>query len=363
MKNACCRRLPLLLGALLLAGVPALAQTIYIPSGTSGIGSSSNGNVGIGTTSPDAKLDVAGPAKFKTDNGYYGTRIGSNAGGDSYVWIGSRVGVPVIQGQNEAFASVLPLALQAEGGNVGIGTVSPVAKLHLVQSGGSLVEGAVEMDRYDGNGGYFIGRSAGGTLAAPTATGPTDALAVFQGAGYANGAFTIRRGDMIIASDEQWTATANGTSIRFRTTPLGTTATAEAMRIAASGNIGIGTANPIHKLSVNGTIRAKEVIVDTGWSDYVFERGYRLAPLAEVERHIAENGHLPGIPSAAEVAEHGVSMGEMQAKLLAKVEELTLHVIAQEKRQEAQGLEISSLRSENRRLREQLNRLSTADTP
>lgn len=118
--------------------------------------------------------------------------------------------------------------------------------------------------------------------------------------------------------------------------------------VANNGNIGIGTTNPSHKLAVNGTIRAKEVIVDTGWADYVFEEDYRLAPLAEVEAHIREKKHLPGIPSAAEVEAHGVSMGDMQAMMMAKIEELTLHLIAQEKR-------LSRLETENRALRAQLS--------
>jgi hypothetical protein len=122
------------------------------------------------------------------------------------------------------------------------------------------------------------------------------------------------------------------------------------LAIDSTGRVGIGTLNPTQKLSVNGTIRAKEVIVDTGWSDYVFADDYRLAPLAEVESHIKAERHLPGIPSAQEVAEHGVSMGEMQAKLLAKIEELTLHVIAQEKRDAAQQREIAALRVEIVRL-------------
>jgi hypothetical protein len=98
------------------------------------------------------------------------------------------------------------------------------------------------------------------------------------------------------------------------------------------GNVGIGTTNPQHKLSVNGTIKAKEVIVETtGWSDYVFADNYRLTPLSEVAAHIAEKKHLPGMPSAAEVVENGVNVAQVQAALLAKVEELTLHLIAQEK--------------------------------
>ncbi len=112
---------------------------------------------------------------------------------------------------------------------------------------------------------------------------------------------------------------------------------------SAAGNVGIGTTNPTQKLSVNGTVLAKEVIVQSGWSDYVFAKGYKLAPLSEVERTIKTEHHLPGIPSAKEVAAHGVDLGDMQAKLLAEVEELTLHAITQEK-------EIEKLQSEVRRL-------------
>ena len=74
--------------------------------------------------------------------------------------------------------------------------------------------------------------------------------------------------------------------------------------ILSNGGVGIGTTSPTHKLAVNGTIKAKEVIVETSvWSDYVFADDYVLAPLAEVEAHIKEHKHLPGVPSASEVSE------------------------------------------------------------
>jgi hypothetical protein len=104
---------------------------------------------------------------------------------------------------------------------------------------------------------------------------------------------------------------------------------------ANAGNVGIGTAAPQYPLSVNGTIQAKEVIVNSGWSDYVFDADHRISPLSEVATYIAEHHHLPEIPSAAEVAEKGVSLGDMQAKLLAKIEELTLHMIEVEKENQA----------------------------
>jgi hypothetical protein len=126
----------------------------------------------------------------------------------------------------------------------------------------------------------------------------------------------------------------------------------ERVRFTTSGNVGIGTTSPQHKLSVNGTIGAKEVIVtNTGWADYVFKPDYRLMPLGDVRAYIAKHRRLPEMPSEAEVKETGVSVGEMQAKLLAKIEELTLYVIELDKRDEA-------LQRDNQQLREIVKRFS-----
>lgn len=101
----------------------------------------------------------------------------------------------------------------------------------------------------------------------------------------------------------------------------------------ATGNIGINTdnPNPTFKLSVNGSIRAKEVKVETGWADYVFDKKYPLIPLKEVENYIGKNKHLPDVPSAAQVARNGVNVGETEVILLKKIEELTLYLIQQQK--------------------------------
>ena len=100
-----------------------------------------------------------------------------------------------------------------------------------------------------------------------------------------------------------------------------------------NGNLGVGITNPSQKLEVNGTIRAKEIKLEaTNWPDYVFEKGYGLMPLQEVKAHIDLKGHLPGLKSAREYKEEGVGMLELNQKLLEKVEELTLHAIAQERK-------------------------------
>ena len=69
----------------------------------------------------------------------------------------------------------------------------------------------------------------------------------------------------------------------------------------------------------------------TGWPDYVFDKSYNLMPLFETEQYIQANGHLPNVPSAAEVEADGMSVGEMNKVLLQKVEELTLYVIELQK--------------------------------
>ncbi len=99
-----------------------------------------------------------------------------------------------------------------------------------------------------------------------------------------------------------------------------------------NGNVGIDTSTPDAKLSVNGTIHSKEVKVDmSGWPDFVFKETYTLPTLGEVENHIKDKGHLENIPSEKEVLKNGINLGEMNAKLLQKIEELTLYLIEQNK--------------------------------
>lgn len=104
-------------------------------------------------------------------------------------------------------------------------------------------------------------------------------------------------------------------------------------------NIGAHYDMPIgqdYKLSVNGVILAEEIEVKlkANWPDYVFTDDYELMSLTDVEQYIASNGHLPGVPSASEVEEDGLSLGEMNRILMEKVEELTLHMIDLKKENE-----------------------------
>ncbi len=100
--------------------------------------------------------------------------------------------------------------------------------------------------------------------------------------------------------------------------------------ISASNGVGINTDDcGSFDLAVDGKIGAREIVVTDAdpWPDYVFDGDYDLMPLDELEKEIRQNGHLPGIPSASEVAENGISVGETQRQMMEKIEELTLYVL------------------------------------
>ena len=97
-------------------------------------------------------------------------------------------------------------------------------------------------------------------------------------------------------------------------------------------------------LTKTGVLKTNEVIAKTDvWSDYVFNDNYDLKTIAEVEEFITKNNHLPEVPSEKEVTENGINLGEMDALLLKKIEELTLYVI--------------ELKKENEEIKEQIVKL------
>ncbi|WP_337967766.1 hypothetical protein [uncultured Flavobacterium sp.] len=185
--------------------------------------------------------------------------------------------------------------------NVGIGTITPLAKLE-VKGGNILVRNSSNIDNESS---IMIAHSIG--LGSYNTFG-TSIRTITQSSGY------------------------NTYGMQFFTQELYSTGQTEKMRILGNGNVGIGVLNPLNKLDVNGIIHSKEVKVDMiGWADFVFKKKYNLPTLEEVEKHIAEKGHLKNIPSEEEVLKNGINLGEMNAKLLQKIEEMTLYMIGQNK--------------------------------
>ncbi len=213
-------------------------------------------------------------------------------------------------------------------GNVGIGTTNPYAALQVGTPTNATGSMSTVLASYGGTLGSVLGNTVNVTSLGFGTNGNTVALGVH--------AYRTLGG----VSD--FKNLSIGLGIDVDNTSYGT----NGLWINNAGNVGIGTTSPRYPLSVNGIIQAKEVLVNTGWSDYVFDPKYRLKPLQEVATYIRENHHLPDIPSAKEVETKGVNLGNMQSKLLAKVEELTLHMIEAER--------------ENRELRERIARLEAA---
>ncbi len=114
------------------------------------------------------------------------------------------------------------------------------------------------------------------------------------------------------------------------------------------GNVGVGTTNLSATLTVNGDIHAEEIKVmqDVPAADFVFDEYYEIPTLKELEDYIKEHKHLPGIPSAGEFEKDGYKVGEMDAILLQKIEEMTLYIIELNK-------QIEILQQENTELKKQ----------
>ncbi|TDQ11560.1 hypothetical protein [Pedobacter metabolipauper] len=213
-------------------------------------------------------------------------------------------------------------------GNVGIGTTSPQGVLHVSGPG-------IFLDA------PYILSGTGLIIAANTGSRSSTSGAQIEFAIPANtdGTNSWGQARIITVAGSNINANATGKMIlgtRRHYDKLGTGKQwyyGEDIVIDGNGFVGIGTLNPQEALSVNGKIRAHEIKVETAnWPDYVFANDYQLPSLLEIEKHIKQNGHLPGIPSAEEIKTNGVDLGDMNAKLLKKIEELTLYIISLEKR-------------------------------
>ena len=278
-----------------------------------------NSNVGIGTINPGSTLHLKGAGESGvgaltinpgTTYASYQLKLVTQAATNGFYM--SMGGTRIINayGYNDAdevgfgirnYADMLYL----KGGKVGIGTTSPVGNLEIANSSGAVL--SISTNKRNGN-----------------STNPLKPTLDFLG--YQNG------NKARITAIEK-TYNTHGSQLSFWVNDgVSSTSLVERLTILQNGNVGIGTTSPgSFKLAVEGKIGAWEVVVTTeGWADFVFEPNYNLMPLKELNTYIKANKHLPEIPTTAEVKENGISVGEMNAKLLQKIEELTLHTIKQQ---------------------------------
>lgn len=202
--------------------------------------------------------------------------------------------------------------LAADGGNVGIGTSSPSSNLHI--SAGTSGDAILKLDADTDNN----NESDNPEIQLLQDANAVKAFIALEGNPGAKSPNT-KANSLLLGSEG-----SNLQAIHF--------IKGDEVKMTITENVGIGTTSPSYKLEVNGAIRSKEIKVEASpWPDYVFEPDYELKSLEETAEFIAANKHLPGIPSAKEIEANGVLLGEMNTLLLKKIEELTLHLIEQQK--------------------------------
>lgn len=326
------------------------------------------GNIGIGIANPTEKLHIntginevktylhGAEITTKTTGGWArGFRV-RNETKNQNVAFGGYNGMAYIATDfdvNQDASGYLSIKLAVKpDGKIGIGTNTPSAKLSILSNDSRFITLEREGAAKKGHIGY--GFAGGGGIYLGTEDTPYS-LYIQQNGDMGIGTYNPSTKLSILSNESRFiTLEREGVSkkgyIGFGANNggsiyLGTDESQYSLYVQQNGDIGIGTYNPDEKLSVNGKIKTKEVIVSlTGWSDFVFKKSYNLPTLEEVENHINTKGHLKDIPSEAEVLKNGIEVGEMNSKLLQKIEELTLYTIEQEKEINAQKEELANLK-------------------
>lgn len=274
-----------------------------------------NGNVGIGSLNPTAKTDIYLPSNSTMDSGLritspYTFQAGSNLSALFH-----------IRKSGFSQGAYFSQFIVKTNGDVGIGEQNPNSKLH-VHNGRIQVSG---------------NNSFGGPM-----------IIFGGGSSNPNGNWGIEYVSGGVPGLNFWKPSGSNNFGNYK------------MFISDEGKVSIGldpievntfnnvTYNGDYKLYVGTGILTEKVKIalrsSEDWADYVFKEDYNLLTLDEVEQHIKENGHLPNVPSAETVVESGIDVAKMDAKLLEKIEELTLYIIEQNKR-------LIKLEKENKELR------------
>jgi hypothetical protein len=321
------------------------------------------GNVGIGTASPAKKLHIEGAGnnefiKLKpTTTGYSAIALynssDSRRGLFGYNELTNRAFFQI--DNNERFDILTGEAERLTvlgSGYVGIGTTNPTRQLDVIGSSifqSTSTNASVRMkpqsstsnssnqvvDFYEN---YDISNSAAGLV------------------GLANTTWAAPLSSFAFVSTKNGTSAAKDMMFWAHDAP--SAANVALMIKANSGNIGIGTTDTKgYKLAVNGNaIFTKiKVLAYENWADYVFYPSYRLRPLSEVEQYIQQHHHLPEVPSAAEVKKDGLDLGDNQATLLKKIEELTLYLIEQNKQLAEQSKKLEQQQQQINELQQQIS--------
>lgn len=278
-------------------------QTAPIPSGSSSYNGDlyhSNGDIGIGTSSPSARIHIFQPA-------YSG---GSSYFSNDYF----RIDKQTISGPPPGTNSILPIFIIKSDGNVGIGIDNPLYKFHFFGD-------RMRIETPSGYGDFGAQNTSWFHIT-------TDREKF-----YFNKRITVDEGIISSYNEDLQLQTSQTTRVTIKNT-TGDVILSGGNLVLNGSNSNTPGVNEIKLEANTGQIRAREVKVDLAQiPDYVFDDDYNLLPLEKVKAFIQENGHLPNVKSEAQFQEEGsISLTEMNLKLLEKVEELTLYIIQQEER-------------------------------
>lgn len=296
-------------------------------------------NVGIGTTAPVYPLHLQTPGNVNSwglmhtnGNVYLGSFIYSNGVAE----FGTRSNHPLWFFTNNSDAPPA-LSISSTGQFVGINTTSPQTHLDIYGSNTQLrltdnsTANSTTISRYTNRLEIQtpdIFQVAMGTTANPSFIIKSNG---YIGIGDNSPVNKVQIGTILGFSGNDLAIGDNGKGMSFYQSSTASiwysNTNFSLMPNGSGGNVGIGTLNPAYPLSVNGTIQSKEVRVETGWADFVFDEHYELPSLDSVEIFTKQNKHLPGIPSAEEIKKNGLAVGELQTKMMQKIEELTLYTI------------------------------------
>lgn len=308
------------------------SQTLYLPQGISGIGNSTSENVGIGTSNPMEKLHIHnGKILIKSGSNINetthsaGLRFVSDADSRAAEILIRRGANSFQTGlQFNTFSGVNIETMSLLNGKVGIGISNPASLLHV--NGGGKIGSVINSPGYQD---HFTVLSDGNV--------PFEGGQIFTNNDDVNGyGFKFS------------TAFSDTNNPFFRVGVVSQSSPNTFIQdylFMKNGNVGVGTINPDSKLTVAGNIHSREVRVTVNaGADFVFEPDYNLRSLEETLVFVKDNKHLPEIPSEKKMIEDGLELGEMNIKLLQKVEELTLYLIDQNEVNKTQAKEIAELK-------------------